>query len=546
MKPIYKKILEFTKTNEDLIRKPLKNNKLIKQFKKEYGLSSYECNIFFLIFSLIMEVESSVEAEDIRGKFKLSLEEYLKLLKVTESLKAKGMIVCNKKDALGTNFQPTFFIDENLFNKLVLGEDLLDKYKLDNPYAVIEYVASLIEQRDSEQLSTLKLYSEIDRVLSKVKKNLSNLYLLKQYSDQERAILLISAYEFLNGNQSMLQSHQIADVIEDDIAQRMQLFTNIINGQLQIIQDKYIQLNSNLFVDDPIISLTKKGAQKLFNIKKPKTKKDTTFFELCKHIKYKSLKNKLFFPKKFQTEINRFKNVLKPKVFNNLLKELKQNNYSKSFISLFYGLPGTGKTASVYDIAYTTKRDVLQVDIEKIRDKFVGESEKRLAQIFDEYKEAKKILKRTPILLFNEADALLGQRINVSNSVDQMNNSMQNILLQNLEDFKGIFIATTNLIDNLDDAFSRRFLYKLEFPKPTVQIREKIWIDKLPNLKEDIYVALSKHELSGGQIELVAKQFVIYQFLEKTKQPLLVIENIIKNELSYKQENNSTMGFLTT
>lgn len=292
-----------------------------------------------------------------------------------------------------------------------------------------------------------------------------------------------------------------------------------------------------------MIKLTRVGAKKLFDIKKiKKDKKINT--ELSSYIKHKALKTNLYFPKKFETEISRLKRALEPKKFEKLLKELKKNNHSKGFISLFYGAPGTGKTALAYEIANVTKRDILQVDIEKIRDKYVGESEKRIAYIFKEYKEAKKLLKREPILLFNEADALLGQRIGVSSSIDQMNNSMQNILLQNLENFKGIFIATTNLIDNIDDAFSRRFLYKLEFPKPFMDARRKIWQARLPNLEKNVYNYISKYELSGGQIELIAKQFLIRSFLEEENNPQLILERMIKNELSYKTNNTNEMGFL--
>jgi SpoVK/Ycf46/Vps4 family AAA+-type ATPase len=105
---------------------------------------------------------------------------------------------------------------------------------------------------------------------------------------------------------------------------------------------------------------------------------------------------------------------------------------------LLYGGPGTGKTASVKQIARTTGRAILMVDIAKIQSKWVGESEKNLSKVFEEYRNGKKAFANDPILLFNEADAILGKRFSVKSSVDKSYNAMQNILLQELEDFEGI------------------------------------------------------------------------------------------------------------
>ena len=542
MKALYKEILKFTKNSGDLVRKPCKDSDLVLSFAKEYGISIEETNIFFFIFSFSINTESFVCASDIKRELKLSFDEYISFMGIVESLRSKDMIVYGDRDLSSMNLNPTLGIDDSLIQKLVFGKNPLDNFKLDNPYSIIEYVTNLTKQRKDGELSTKKLYKEIDNMLLKIDKKLSAFHLIRSYDDQERATLFIVANEYLSGNSHLLRAQDVAEHIEEKLSDRMMLFTKMLNGELKILKDNYIELDDDVFFENPMIKLTKVGAKKLFDMKnRKKDKKIHT--ELSSYIKHKTLKTNLYFPKTFETEILRLKKALEPKKFEKLLKELKKNNHSKGFISLFYGAPGTGKTALAYEIANVTKRDILQVDIEKIRDKYVGESEKRIARIFTEYKEAKKLLKREPILLFNEADALLGQRIGVSSSIDQMNNSMQNILLQNLENFKGIFIATTNLIDNIDDAFSRRFLYKLEFPKPLMDAREKIWQTRLPNLEKNVYHYISKYELSGGQIELIAKQFLIRSFLEEENNPQLILERMIKNELSYKTSGSKNIGF---
>src|SRR5690606_22400642 len=105
-----------------------------------------------------------------------------------------------------------------------------------------------------------------------------------------------------------------------------------------------------------------------------------------------------------------------------------------------------------------------------------------------------------PILLFNEADAIIGKRKEIgSSNVDQTENTIQNILLEELEGFDGIFLATTNLVKNLDAAFDRRFLFKIEFHKPETSIKAKIWNSKMPVLTEDECKMLaSRFDFSGG------------------------------------------------
>jgi len=138
----------------------------------------------------------------------------------------------------------------------------------------------------------------------------------------------------------------------------------------------------------------------------------------------------------------------------------------------------------------------------------VGESEKNIKSLFDHYRAIVKHSKRIPILLFNEADAVLGIRQEGAvRSVDKMENSIQNIILQEMESLNGIMIATTNLVQNMDAAFERRFLYKVRFEKPELSQRAKIWQSMMPELSEEVARRLaSSYDFSGGQIENVTRK----------------------------------------
>lgn len=134
---------------------------------------------------------------------------------------------------------------------------------------------------------------------------------------------------------------------------------------------------------------------------------------------------------------------------------------------------------------------------------FFGESEKNVNKIFNDYRSFSDTCKKHPILLFNEADALISKRHSNSHStMTNVENAIQNILLEALENFNGIFFATTNMIRNFDSAFARRFLYKIEFQPPELPIKEKIWQSKIDHLTKDESIKIvRKYTLTGGQID---------------------------------------------
>ncbi|MGK0255766.1 MAG: SpoVK/Ycf46/Vps4 family AAA+-type ATPase, partial [Arcobacteraceae bacterium] len=177
---------------------------------------------------------------------------------------------------------------------------------------------------------------------------------------------------------------------------------------------------------------------------------------------------------------------------------------------IFYGAAGTGKTITALALAKSLKKQVLSFDCSKILSMYVGESEKNVRKIFDDYKELCVKTKSQPILLLNEADQFLSNRVSgqISGS-DKMHNQMQNIFLEQIEKFDGILVATTNLLDNIDKAFSRRFNYKIEFLKPDDKQRKILWRKLIPEalpLSDDFDIdKLSIAQLTGGQIELVIK-----------------------------------------
>ena len=234
-------------------------------------------------------------------------------------------------------------------------------------------------------------------------------------------------------------------------------------------------------------------------------------------VDYKSLnKKELFFSGKTKEQIDRLGELLKEEKFADIRKALAQRGMPTGLCCLFYGSPGTGKTELVQQLAIATERDMLQVDLSTLRDKYVGESEKRIKGVFDTYRALVKQSSKAPILFFNEADGIFGNRMeNTQHSVDKMENAIQNIILQEMEQFEGIMICTTNLTTCMDKAFDRRFLFKIEFERPTNEARKQIWQSLLVGLNDAQATELAdKFDFSGGQIQNISRKQIIHSIFE--------------------------------
>ena len=176
--------------------------------------------------------------------------------------------------------------------------------------------------------------------------------------------------------------------------------------------------------------------------------------------------------------------------------------YGLGLTSLFTGPPGTGKTMAANAIARELQLELYRVDLSALVSKYIGETEKHLAEIFEAAEQGEVML------LFDEADSLFGKRTEVKSSVDRYANLEVNYLLQRIEHFDGIVILTTNLESAIDDAFSRRIQFRVAFEEPDEDARQKLWDVLIPEevpLAQDVDIEeLAKlYELSGGYIKEV-------------------------------------------
>ena len=302
---------------------------------------------------------------------------------------------------------------------------------------------------------------------------------------------------------------------------------DLSQGNHRFLQKKFIEYtNDDGFADRESFKITDSAKKLLFSemnlsaMRGSHPKGGMLSFE---NIKPK----KLFYNDKERKQVEELAALLDEKNFQGIRDRLKETNFRSGFACLFYGAPGTGKTETVLQIARKTGRDLIQVNISDIKSMWVGESEKNIKGTFDDYRKMVKQSAKTPILLFNEADAIIGKRmVGAEKAVDKLENNIQNIILQEIEQLEGILIATTNLAENMDKAFERRFLYKVKFEKPDLHGRLQIWQTMIPSLNDaDTSFLAARYDFSGGEIENIARHYTIQSILHG--KPAVMLKSLV-------------------
>lgn len=397
------------------------------------------------------------------------------------------------------------------------------------------------------------------------KLNVINFIKTNALNDDEKVVFLaLLKEEYYAENERMREMGALLELISEDEFSKISnkyIFDNkstlLQNGLIDYDEDflnAFGGVAKSFFIPSSVLSKiihSKKSAKLPID----SVLKNQEIFELVD--KKMDLKN-IILPNQTQERLNLLIQQLDLRVIN-LLKQwgIKDNNRGIDAKIIFYGHSGTGKTITAYALGNALKKPILSLDCSKILSMYVGESEKNVRKIFDSFNNITRDLKKDAILLLDEADQFLGQRSTNGSSVDKMYNQMQNIFLEQIEKFDGILIATTNLIDNIDAAFSRRFNYKIEFLKPDFMERVRIWNKLLPKKPQGkgnlsaIYERgfdvknLAKYALTGGQIKIVIKNTA---YKVATKQKPIFSEadfvNEIKKEMESSFENDKSMGFL--
>ena len=499
------------------------------------------------LFSIILELnfQQRVTIDSLASHLRCST---LRVIGFTDDLDALEEKMLVQKVSSGRRRrdynESRFTIPSKVVESLRTGDKSLlnTDRNLDLP-AFLERAYDLLDDRNEEGGSTKVFYAQLSRLIEN-NKHLSFVAFVNENIEEIENKCLVFSIAFFRLRRVMHYcTNNLIEGMFEKLGNRLEFECNIANGQNELIRKDILRLRESDFKDGIHLTLTQGTIKALFSDYPElsgRVEESEEGFIGAHSIRSKSL----FFETKLQGELDRLTGLLNNDAFNNYRKRMKEAGMPSGLTAIFTGSPGTGKTESAYQIARKTGRDIMMVDLSQVRSKWYGDSEKRVKAIFTDYREKCNTSKVIPILLINEADGLLSKRINISessSSIDRTGNTMQNILLQELEDFQGILFATTNLTFNLDTAFERRFLFKIEFGQPTPEARQMIWKAKLPILKPKHLQALSGYQLSGGEIENVARRYLAEKVIDDTPLSIERIMELCESEKPFRKQQQ--MGF---
>jgi hypothetical protein len=337
-------------------------------------------------------------------------------------------------------------------------------------------------------------------------------------------------WKALNGTETMELS-SVAELIYDNANERINYIQQLVAGNNSLIKHDLIDVVDASFINDTEIKLSNNAINML---REEGLTLITAKMNNSSKVNPQSIMHKeLFFNPSETTSLNLLYELLREDNLKRVQGRMREKNLPSGITVLLHGYPGTGKSETAYQVAKATNREIIYIDISQTKSMWYGESQKIVKKIFNEYREYSKQCSITPILLLNEADAVISKRRDSDLSgTAQTENAIQNIILEELENFKGIFLATTNLINNIDPAFERRFLFKIEFHKPTPSVKAKIWQSKMPNLSASECQSLAERfDFSGGQIDNIVRKSEMHEIIFGTPASIEKLIEFCNSEL---------------
>ncbi|GBU28099.1 hypothetical protein R84B8_01657 [Treponema sp. R8-4-B8] len=511
--------------------------KYLNFVSKKLGITPIQA----VLFSHFMEKSNdcNIRLSEIAETIKCSNIKIIKYMNECEELEKKKLIRCSR-DRDGITYRIPRGVWDSLRKNNEFIPEKIDNLPISKFFVILERI---FQEKSNNELTEDAMKMEI---LDLINQNMQLLFCKKIMSynlyKDDLILLICFCFLFANNDDDNIGAHDI-EFLYDEKFIFSDIKSSLIHGKHNLIESKFIvYTNNDGFVNSDSWKLSDMAKKDLLSefIEKHNYQKNLILFDKIKH-------KKMFYNAKETEAIGKLNTLLQDDNYHKIQDRLDGKGMRKGFACLFSGGPGTGKTETAWQIARETKRNVMMVDIADTKSMWYGESEKKIKDIFETYRTAVDNSEIAPILLFNEADAVIGKRKEFNSSsraVDQTENTIQNIILQEMENLSGILIATTNLTQNMDSAFERRFLYKITFDKPSAESRKGIWNSLMPDLPDDKAAELSKKfELSGGQIENIARKVEVDAIINGSELCMDTLEQYCKDEIQNGLTASKRIGF---
>ena len=501
----------------------------IEEFARYFEISEIGAILLVAAYTKEVERESTFDIEHIVSFLDIKAIDFMPLKNDFDKLVEDGLFLRVSASPRGRQYK----VDGSLSMAITCGAPYVKpQKKVMDRYEFCNIVASYIQDRSNDTISTWMLFENVEQ-LENQNATMAFVQSVKKLAEdvEERTLFYECCNDFVEngGNMETSIDTTLSDIY-DSVRRRMKIASVLQMKKHTLILADVVELTDASFLSDMSLTLTDKGKNLFFE-------EDVALYQKRKNdkklISPESIKEKqLFYSADFGKRIDSLTQSLMNDNFVKLQARLEDESMPKGVSVIFYGAPGTGKTETAMQIARQTGRKVYHVDISASKSCWFGESEKLIKRIFTGYREMCNNEDMKPILLFNEADALFSKRKDVgSSNVAQTENAIQNIILEELEKLDGILVATTNLADNLDPAFERRFVFKLKFDKPTLEAKRSIWKSKLPWLDDGECSKLAAdYDFSGGEIDNIARKVVMDEVISGERPDFSFVVDACKNE----------------
>lgn len=511
-----------------------------------YLNSNQEEAFFFAVVSSLFFNGREVDLKDLCRFFQAEIFEILPHLTLLDNFVQKGFIL--RKGTGQTMSDIPFFksytVASEVCEAIVNNKPCpsLKKTYQDTLIDVLEMTYDKIVSCIEDELSPEELFTALsDIVRTQQKYNLFKTIKGLHLTEVDCVLLCYISWHYVIRSKRVDADRVLRTLIKRN-AERAKYLQEIYYEQNVLIKQQLIETKEARFFNDVDFHLTEKAKQLLEadGFKMPNNQPKRSDLILPSQI----AKKELFYNEKEKLQIAQLNAALDHEAYTNIYERLKNKQLGSAMTILLFGGPGTGKTELVLQLARQTGRQIMKIDISKTKSMWFGESEKIIKKIFDDYKSYAQSQEKTPILFFNEADAVLSKRTtDIQGNTTNTENGIQNLLLDEFENFDGILIATTNLTKNLDPAYDRRFLFKIQIEAPNLAQRQTIWQSKLSFLDSIAYKSLAEFELTGGQIANISRKCEILQVLEGHYPDYNDIEKFCQEEQSLNTKPAITIGF---
>ena len=500
-----------------------------------FNLSHIQCALLSIVFNFTIDEDlERVKTQRLIDFLHLEVESFFDVKNDLELLINKGFIKQKKEDRSDNLFNSSFIVNQKLLDMLFRNENIDFEKLYGLGYNFVQFCGHQYRINNRKLLSQLSREDVLNSIIDNENKNenLTQIQTLKSMGldVKDRLVMYYLIHKYTE-NEKTINSYIVGfDIFGPSkvlsFSKRLKEKTTQlqVQGLVESVGENQIQLTTKakeLLLNDSISTVEEDSQSEI----------ETTHY----YIKYDSIPEKqLYFNSDIQRELNILQTLLQQDNFCTYQYEQKKRGNKYQGISiLFYGPSGTGKSSIVNQLAKQTERDIYQIDLSETRSKWYGDSEKQLKNIFLEYQNLiSKQGGEPPILLFNECDALLGKR---NTEIEDRNNitesTMTNLLLEHFEENSGIIIGITNLEQNLDPAFLRRFTFKIHIGNPDKNAVKYILKDKIDFLEErEVERIANQHLLTGGQIENISTKCLINRIITKSNPTISEIMDMCEEE----------------